>query len=583
MTLLAGVYARRSGDRVDDSVCQALQNAISRHPGERVESFRDDRCFLAKVDVGAFGDRAFCVTSDAVSILAGAPLLRHEGGAPRSRSADLTEIHDSLGRDSVQSLRTARGVFCAAHYRPATGTLLLTTDKLGIRPIYYWVGERYVIFATALRILEHIRAVEKVMDLRAVTEISAFGYVLGTRTPFMSVRLLLPAEIVAISGGTVSSREYWRWDDIAVSDRPIKELAKDAYDVFVDAVALRQGSDSTTTAFLSGGLDSRAIVAALRDRQMNVHTFNFALPGSQDQVFGADYASRVGVMHIEAPMEPGNPAWSAMMASSWDQSPNRTAFPPEHPQLVWSGDGGSVVLGHVYLDSTLVASARTEQPSAVADRMNRKWGGDVVRRLMRPAVTDSLAGLAARGLAEELGRFPGADAGRALHLLLLFNDQRRHLTEHFEGIDLHRLEFQLPFFDSEFVESVLRVPIDECLGHKFYMAWLKNFPPETLSVPWQAYPGHEPCPLPIPPALDYQWKGAGSRQIRAANRRNLLDRGAGMLKDRDFPDDLLRRRYLRLATWIHRLRMRDLAHVIRAASVYHSHSRRSLGKFELPK
>jgi hypothetical protein len=185
-------------------------------------------------------------------------------------------------------------------------------------------------------------------------------------------------------------------------------------------------------------------------------------------------------------------------------------------------------------------------------------------------------------LQEELDALHCADAGRCLHLVLMQNDQRRHLAAHFEGIDLSRLEYQLPFFDSDFVESVLRVPLDFCLGHRLYMQWLRYFPEVVLSVPWQAYPGHEPCPLPIASGVAYQWAEDVSRMRRAAERRALLGQAAQMLRASNFPKPLLRRQYLRFATLLYRLRIRDVGYVIRAAHRYAEYWSKCDGRYVLP-
>ena len=578
MTLLAGAYSRNPGDVIPPSLAMSLEGALSRHPVESIERFRDDRCLLVKADIGAFGAPARIVDASGASFMTGEPLLATPARARRPRDADLMALHSALPRDDESLLRSARGVFSLAHYDVGAGRLLLVTDKLGIRPLYVSVGERHVVFASALRILEHLDEVPKTMDLRGVTEMAAFGYPLADRTAYESIRLLMPGEIMEMRDAEIRLRRYWRWDDIAPSDLSLDELASRSYACFTEAVALRNGADRTTAAFLSGGLDSRAIVGALRDRDIAVRTFNFALPGTQDQVFGADFARRVGVTHVEAPMKPAHPAWSLMMAQALAEFPEPDDRHAERPRVVWSGDGGSVAIGHVYLTPALVAQARSGDVPALVESMNRSWGGEVPRRLMRPAWADQLAGLTRCGLAEELNRITAGDRGRALHLLLMYNDQRRHLTEHFEGIDLHRLEFELPFFDSDFVASVLEVPVDACLGHGFYMRWMRCFPEVLMSVPWQAYPGHEPCSLPAPPALRYQWEHARSRPIREALKKKLVTEASELLHARDFPEAMMSRHFLRLAALLYRLDLRDLGHIIRTATTYHRYWSRSGGR-----
>lgn len=584
MTLLAGVYSRHAAVAIPDALCDSIRRALSRHPDEQVRHFRDERCFLVKADINAFGDEAFRVDPGAVSFMAGEPLLDHSQPTRRSRKADLDELHCSLSRDDLEPLKRARGVFGLAHYRPDSATLVLLTDKLGIRPMFFWLGEHYVIFATGLRILDQVSEIPKVMDVRAVTEENSLGYALADRTPFASVALLKSAEILRVEGESSSRRQYWRWDDIKSSDRPMSELVQEAHARFVDAVALRSGEDSTTVAFLSGGLDSRAIVTALRDRGLQVHSFNFSVTGLQDQVFGAAFAQRIGTIHRERPVQAAQGlSFSKTMAEAWNASPERVTRPAERPGLVWSGDGGSVTLGHVYLNRAMVEAARAGDARAAMQRSTHGWGSEIPRRLLKSGLLATLSENNPRqGLQEEFDALNCDDAGRRLHLVLMHNDQRRHLSAHFEGIDLSRLEYQLPFFDSLFVESVLRVPLDFCLEHRLYMHWLRYFPDVVFSVPWQAYPGHEPCPLPMPSSVPLQWGEGVSRMRRTLERSELLRQSAQMLRVSNFPTPLIRREYLRLATLLYRLRLRDAGYIIRAARRYYEYWSKCNGSYLLP-
>lgn len=82
------------------------------------------------------------------------------------------------------------------------------------------------------------------------------------------------------------------------------------------------------------------------------------------------------------------------------------------------------------------------------------------------------------GIREELSKLHCKDKGRRLFLFLMLNGRRhRKLGKHFENIDLHRLEFQLPFFDGSFFAAILAFPMDDCLRHRLYLRWMSLFPP----------------------------------------------------------------------------------------------------------
>ncbi|MBA2445693.1 MAG: hypothetical protein H0V49_10225, partial [Nocardioidaceae bacterium] len=112
-----------------------------------------------------------------VSMLAGEPLLDPgPDGGSATRQADLVRMHDAFDSEQLGLFARARGVYCAVHYQPQTQRLTLVADRLGLRTIYYWIGRDCVIFASALRILESLPEVPKVMDLVAVTEVAMLGH-----------------------------------------------------------------------------------------------------------------------------------------------------------------------------------------------------------------------------------------------------------------------------------------------------------------------------------------------------------------------------------------------------------------------
>jgi asparagine synthase (glutamine-hydrolysing) len=585
MTLIAGIISRNRNQTVPDSVCESLKQLISRQPSDEISVFRDERSCVVKLDVGAYGEPGFKMDEDgALTILAGEPLLDLENErAWQSREKDVALIHERCVRSRWDVLKTAQGVFCAAHYQPATGALHLVADKLGFRPIYYWADERFVVFASALRILEGLGEVPKKMDVRAVTEIVGLGCPLGNRTPYANIFTLKAGEIVSITEQEISRHYYWRWDDIPSSTEPEEKLLQRLYHCFESAMARRNRRDTTTVAYLSGGLDSRCVVAALHSEQTRVHTFNFARPHTQDQLFGLEFARQVDAIHEEVPKERGDhvPDYSSLMARVWEASRHREAHPAERPALVWSGEGGSVALGHVHLNEKIVELMRSGSiDEAIETYMEREYVY-VSPKLFRPKVFAELAGVINKGIREELDDLHAADPARNFYLFLLLNDQRRKLARHFENIDLHRLEFQLPFFDSAFLASIISIPIDLCLRHKFYVKWLKYFHPSVTSVPWQAYPNHEPCPLPVPEGLAYQWAEEYHRAESATQKQRLMRQASEILRAADFPDKILSKRNLRLATWIHSTGWRDYEHIIEAARTYHTYWKKSDGEYTL--
>lgn len=581
MTLIAGIF-NRSGSPVTDSMCLSLRQAISRNPADKVELFRDQRSCFAKVDIGALRTPG-CLreSSGALSLLAGEPLLGKADGHS-NRLQDLTVIHEQALKDNWDGLREADGTFCLAHYQPQTETLYLVADKVGVRPLYYWLSGDLLVFASALRILEELSFVPKRMDLRAVTEIAALGTPMAEHTPYAGISLLKPAEIVKTTSKAVWRSSYWRWDEIKTqSDSEPTRLAA-VYDRFQSAIRRRNGDDKATAAFLSGGLDSRCIVAMLCQNGVRVRSVNFARPGTQDYQFGNDFAGKIGSVHESIPKEKGDniPDYSALMAEALAQS-NHGQWLAERPRVVWAGESGSGLLGGVGLSESLVDFMRRGQVDNAVTEYLQIGQRNLPLKLFRPAILESLRSFIKQGISEQLNSWHAADAGWNFYIFLMHIDQRRNLTRHFENIDLHRLEFQLPFFDGGFLASVMAMPLDWCLKHKFYNKWLSLLPPAVTSVPWQAYPGHEPCPLPVPEDLSYQWDNSYRAEEDASQSQRVIEQASELLRAADFPHQILIRRNLRLVKWIHSTGWRDYRYAIEAAETFCRYSRICGGEFSL--
>lgn len=579
MTLIAGILSRKDLP-LADSACASLRQVISRNPADEVKAFRDRRSYFAKVDLEAFREPGFFVdASGALSLLAGEPLLSNRGIAS-NRLQDLTTIHEQCLKNNSNVLRDADGTFCVVHYQPQTGKLTFIADKLGIRPLYFWIDDNVVVFASALRILEEFPLVPKKMDLRAVTEIVALGAPLADRTPYAGICLLKAAEIVQVTGEGTARSCYWHWDDVRTESDSEPECLATVYDRFQVAVSRRNGNDEATSAYLSGGLDSRCIVAALCHSGVRVRTVNFARPGTQDYYFGNEFAETIGSSHESVPKEQGDniPDYSSLMSRALSRS-NYGETLAERPQLVWSGEGGSVLLGQVHLNESIIEFMRAGNVDGAIEEYLQREQVHVPTKLFRSQILDNPRDVIKQGIREELGELHAEDAGRNFALFLMHNDQRRKLMAHFENIDLHRLEFQLPFFDAAFLASVVAIPLDGCLRHRFYVKWLSLFPPAVTTVPWQAYPGHEPCPLPIPMELAYQWEDTYQAEEDAPQKQRAIEQASELLSSIDFPDQILSRRNLRLATWIHSKGWRDYRYAIEAAQTYYAYSKKCGGEF----
>ena len=582
MTIIAGMFNRES-DFLDPYLCNALTAGLSRNPDDKAEVFRYGRAFLCKVDVGAYGSLGFQRDDDkGISLLAGDPLLGpSHRSLDRSRLSDLKEIHKCWINGSY-AVERARGAFCVALYDSSAERLCLMTDKLGLRPMYYYATEKFLIFSSALRVLEALPEIELTVDLRAATEEMLLGYPLADRSPYLEVKVLRDGETVEITPHHMKRWRYWNWEQREILRLPRQELFGAIQETFDGAMNFRLENDSSIVATLSGGLDSRTVVASSRARRLETYTLNFSELLSQDQIFSAAYAAAADTKHRQICVDEfGSVPVEVLLGEYWADSDNAAFERVNRPRIIWSGNGGSVCLGHVYLSSQVANLMQEGREDAavqcfIDERHARLSGG-----VLDPAFAETLKPLIAEGVHGELAEIEARDPARRFHIFLMRNDQRRHLAGPLEDVDLFRLEFHHPFYDSEFVSLILSMPVAPFLGHGLYMDWLREFLPEALAVPWQAYPGHRACPLLIPEGSQNQWLGL-ALQHRRQRRKNVVRSALGLLASRTFPHGIVSRPRLCAALVMAMPGMWDTYGSLETAVAFEKLWRRSQGRWVLP-
>lgn len=569
MSIFTGAISLRPRQPLPGGLADALRQAVSRSPLDRQVEAAGPGFFVTKVDLGAFGAPAFKHADDgSVTVIAGEPLMRDGESEPDwNRERDVELLHPLLAAGNPDGLRRCRGTFCGLHFNAGTGALDLFVDHMGVRPLYLWVGPSFAVFSTALRVLEALPMVTRQFDVRGVAEIATFTFALSDRTPYLNITMLKSGQVVRIEDGQVRRSFHSRWDGPLDTTTAYQQTVANAYTQFIKAIGRRHRSKKVAAAFLSGGLDSRVIVGGLHANGSVVHTVNYAPDGSQDRVFAALVAKQLGINHNQIETNAGNVSqgYRKDEVGKW----LRATFPNagERAPLVWSGDGGSVALGHVYMTREIVDAMQQGDVERAIGLFNSRIAVRILRRGARAAVS----GIPQQGMREELQELDCADGGRKFHLFLMHNDQRRHLARHFEDIDVERIEFELPFFDADFLASVLRLPNEPLMFHRFYVDWLAQFPNGLDTIAWQAYPGHVPCTLPSPPGLRYQWDDYYDEKMLSQMRRAKAAQGMRMLADPRFPDHLLSRASLAGATVLTWLGIRDYGYLINIAATFHQY------------
>jgi asparagine synthase (glutamine-hydrolysing) len=287
------------------------------------------------------------------------PELTRLGHVFRTRSDTEVIVHawEAWGESCVKRFR---GMFAFALWDRKQETLFLARDRLGVKPMFYaWLPGGTLIFGSELKALVEHGGWSTELDPRAIEDYFALGYIPEPRTIYSHVAKLPPAHTLVVKRGAAqpSPREYW---DVrfTLDSRLTEREAQDELIVRLrESVRLRMIADVPLGAFLSGGVDSSAVVsvmAGLSQAPVNTCSIRFTDAAYDESAWAQQVASRYGTRHFTEEVESDDFDLIDELARLYDEPyADSSAIPTyrvcqlarRHVTVALSGDGGDEGFG----------------------------------------------------------------------------------------------------------------------------------------------------------------------------------------------------------------------------------------------
>lgn len=196
------------------------------------------------------------------------------------RSQSDTEILLELWASQQEKCLTQlRGMFAFAIWKHDEQKLHLVRDHLGIKPLYYSLANDKIVFASELKGIMASGCVQKKMDDEAIETFLQFGYIIQPKTIWKNVFMLSSATCLIYQQGQVQQFQYWKIDEKPNHQPKTEQAAIQQTKVLLnEAIAEQLISERPLGIFLSGGLDSTVLIAALKQngiQQINTFSVGF--------------------------------------------------------------------------------------------------------------------------------------------------------------------------------------------------------------------------------------------------------------------------------------------------------------------
>jgi asparagine synthase (glutamine-hydrolysing) len=224
----------------------------------------------------------------------------------RSDTEVIVHLYEELGPGCLDKLR---GMFSFAIWDGNTKTLLLARDRVGIKPLYYQLTEKSLVFASEVKAILANASVDKQMDPELIDRFLTFLYMPGEETLLKGIRKLAPGHYLLIKDGKPVIRQYW---DLQFSEcsqgKSLKETEADLLDLLSETVNLHMIADVPVGVLLSGGIDSTGVLSlAVSETGKKISTFTVGFSGDEvadERPYARLASQRFGTQHHEMTISP---------------------------------------------------------------------------------------------------------------------------------------------------------------------------------------------------------------------------------------------------------------------------------------
>lgn len=388
-----------------------------------------------------------------------------------SADTDLEVLYELIKKyNNYSFLKNIDGFYSAVIYDSINQTVHLITDRYGLRHLYWTVFNGNIAWSSEVKAILELPGFTPIIDKRAIGEFIRIGYLLEDRTWFEGVELISPGTILTwdIRKKILNRQRYWWWNEIKPYEDSIneEEIAEELGRLFIKAVERRTHKSIQSGVLLSGGLDSRAILAAMPVSSYPINVLTFGKENCDDIRIASIVAKEKKAIHHV--FEITNDNWLIpRLAGIWFTDGQLNIMHMHGIEAVYkirglfkinlNGFAGDLILGGSYLND-----------KRYLDRVNK----EIIAEAMQCSP-------------DNLEKFKDYLKLRKPDFYFLQNHVRR-FTFGGTKCSLTEIEHKKPFFDNKLIDFVYSLP--DLLRYRsniYIKMLLKNFPNFYKKIPWK--------------------------------------------------------------------------------------------------
>lgn len=421
---------------------------------------------------------------------------------PLSDPEYVLKLYIQKGDECVSGLN---GIFHFAIYDKRFEQIKLFNDKFGLQPLYYYVQPGGIIFAAGIKAILQEKNVKKDPDYQSFADFLHFGQILGQKTLFKHIKLLAPGSILIydLAKSKVSLKRYWHLERLFVEKGNYNQKisAEEVVSLLLKSIKTRTTHKEILGLSLSGGLDTRCILAGLEKDSEGIYTYTLGLSGCADQRLAQMMAQVAKTKHEFIELDQNylqdfhGIANSMILLSDGMYHPHESTemlaleyFKRAPFKLLLRGHGGEIAkaaLAYPVMVTPQVYSCSKGKDilEYIFNITNLVIRDNEPAKFFTPSFYANIKDAARQSLKESCGMVSEILAPPDMCIYYYINEHiRRQVISSLE-IFRTQIEVRMPYIDEEYIEALLQLPVSQRNKGEVHFKLIKRCMPELIKIP----------------------------------------------------------------------------------------------------
>ncbi len=494
---IVGICSSSTRANEPDNRIKKMVDAVSHQPGYGIAAASSAHGEFACVHLNCFNHAIIARSED------GRIGVMLDGWIPESRNQQINASKDAAHyclaqylEHGIEFVKGINGQFNLVVWDERTDEVLIINDRYALRPLQYAVIDGELYFAPEGKAILAGSETKPALNLDTLVNLLSWGRIwIGDDTFFEGIKILPPASVLRWKDNQATIFRYWSY-----THEPQVEIGDDyiehTVDTFRRAVKRYTSSPARYGISLSGGLDSRAVLAAFTSQHgSEIKSYSWGVFDEHDELkLARQTAEKLGVSWQFIPLAPEDFIRHARrgvrISEGLDllvQSQGLITFPlmSRECDISLTGLALDLTLGGTYLTDKLVEGKLTSEDAfMLAMKQSSVFSNDDCQQMLRLKDTatrlESLRQQAWRDWQNSSDTHPANQSDNFFlhHRVWRYTFTRQQWQRLF-------VEDVAPTFDNELMDCLLRIPPAHRAGHRFYQRFLRKLDKRMMEIPYQ--------------------------------------------------------------------------------------------------